>query len=79
MLSIKQVNLTDSPSLKADDMKAIIKRSWLRLSLFLDRMAIASLYPELSNPNTGNDVRVTIRRIGRGHAAKARLLRRLTD
>jgi len=79
MLSINRVYLPDAPSVNFEGFKTLLKRIWLRTSLFSDRMAVARLSSELANTGHYNEARIAIQHIDKCHAAKIRLLRRLSN
>lgn len=77
MLSITRVQHSDFPSITFEDIKLSIKRTWLKALILSDRMTVAKVYPDLYHHGHQLEAQRIVKIIGKSHAAKSRLLRRL--
>ena len=78
MAAITENHHHDFLNFSASKIVSIFKKTWLKYCIFVDRMNMAKMYLDLSQSNSPKETKSMIKTIGDSHAAKLRLLRRLS-
>lgn len=82
MISITQSNVFSKisfiPSIDAKQVRKKGKIGWIRFLIFLDRMAITRIAHDLQDHDQRHIAKLAIKNLGKSHAAKMRLVGRLS-